>query len=83
MRGHFFDRPFHALIFPLWPKDMTLLQLSAQSFARPGSVLDVTQLALPVGTLVTYEWFVDDEEQPRATGPVSYTHLTLPTNREV
>ena len=55
---------------------MTLLQLSAQSFARPGSILDVTPLALPVGTPVTYEWFVDDEEQPRATG-LSYQ---LPLN---
>jgi bifunctional DNase/RNase len=47
---------------------MTLLQLSAQSFARPGAVLDVTPLALPESLVVTYEWFVDDEEAPRASG---------------
>ncbi len=47
---------------------MTLLQLSAQSFARPGDVLDVTPLALPESLVVTYEWFVDDEEAPRASG---------------
>ncbi len=47
---------------------MSLLQISAQSFARPGTVLDVTPLALSESLVVSYEWFVDDEEQPRATG---------------
>jgi hypothetical protein len=47
---------------------MTILQLSAQSFARPGAALDVVPLALPSGTVATYEWFVDDEESPRSTG---------------
>jgi hypothetical protein len=47
---------------------MTILQLSAQSFASPGASVDVMPLALPSGTAATYEWFVDDEETPRSTG---------------
>ena len=47
---------------------MTILQLSAQSYARPGASLDLMPLALPAGTVAIYEWFVDDEEIPRWTG---------------
>jgi hypothetical protein len=48
---------------------MTILQLSAQSFVRPETTLEVVPLALAAGITVTYAWYLDDDELPHGTGP--------------
>ena len=51
---------------------------------RPGEVLRVTVTSSPSDAPVTVRAF--DRDWPvyaDGSGPVSYTHLTLPTNREV
>ena len=77
-----------ALLGSAVPGPLAAQGRTAQSPNRPepGAELTISVLTMGVGAEV-WERFGHNaivvEDRSRGTSPVSYTHLTLPTNREV
>ena len=78
----------HEAVNPVWiiDDDRSIRWVFEKALAREGiahRTFGAAQEALDLLPGETPDVVVSDIRMPGVSGPVSYTHLTLPTNREV